>query len=221
MFSYIYMKILESQPKRYDRGIRWLSLGHADAFKRRIVEEYVREGSSLLEIGTGTGSFAVMAARKSANVLAFDISPGMLEVARKKIESEKLEHRVELREMGVALMDKLDAGSFDLVVANLVFSELSPDERSYTLHQAFRLLRQDGRLVIADETKPKSPMKRFLYHTVRVPLMLFTFALTQTTTSPVIGIEELVTSEGFRIERIERSSMGSFFCLTALKESSE
>ena len=59
MSSYIYMKILESQPERYDRGIALLSLGTADRCKKKLVEENVRPGSKVLEIGCGTATMAI------------------------------------------------------------------------------------------------------------------------------------------------------------------
>ncbi|MFH1887023.1 MAG: hypothetical protein ABIM40_10020 [Pseudomonadota bacterium] len=39
MFSYLYMKILESSPERYDRGISMASLGAADRSRERMVKD--------------------------------------------------------------------------------------------------------------------------------------------------------------------------------------
>jgi hypothetical protein len=53
---------------------------------------------------------------------------------------------------------------------------------------------------------------------VRIPLLIVTFALTQTTTRPVDGLPELVSKAGFRIGLAERSSLDSFLYLIAIKE---
>ncbi len=218
MSSYIYMKVLESQPERYDRGISWLSFGRSDRIRHRIVDELVSPGLRLLEIGVGTASLAILAAKKGASVLGFDVSPGMLAVARKKIDAEGLRDRIELKEMGVAGMEELDDASFDLVASTLVFSELSPDEQSYALRHALRLLRPGGKMALADETRPKNPVKYLAYMLIWIPLFLVTFALTQTSTRAVEGLEGRVMESGFRIERVERSALDTFIYLTASKE---
>ncbi len=220
MFSYVYMKILESQPSRYDRGISWLSLGQSARIKRRIVEEHVTAGLRMLDVGCGTGTLAVLAARQGARVTAFDVSPGMLAVARRKIAAASLAEKIELRRMGLGRMDHLPAASFDLLTATLVFSELSADEQDYLLHHAHRLLAGGGRLALADETTPEGFVGRLLHAAVRLPLLLLTFALTQTTTRAVAGLEGRVARAGFRIEKAERSRMGSFLYLVAVKEES-
>jgi demethylmenaquinone methyltransferase/2-methoxy-6-polyprenyl-1,4-benzoquinol methylase len=218
MSSYVYMKILESQPRRYDRGIAWLSLGQSGKIKRRIVDELVVPGSRVLDIGCGTGALAVLAAKKGARVTGFDVSGGMLDVARRKVDSENLGEKIELVEMGIAGMDRLSDASFDLVASTLVFSELSGDERVYALRHGFRVLVPGGSLVLADEVRPESMRKRFVCGLLRAPLVLLTFLLTQTTTRPVDSPENLVVEAGFRIERAERSRLGSFLYLVGVKD---
>jgi len=218
MSSYIYMKILESQPHRYDKGIALMSLGSAERCKRKLVEENVQPGFRVLEIGCGTGTMAILAARRGAEVLGFDVSEAMLDVARGKIREAGLSHRIQVEEMGVSGMDKLASESFDVVMSTLVFSELSGDERVYALRHAYRVLKTGGRLALADEALPRTFLKRALHGAVRIPLLIVTFALTQTTTSAVEGLRELVAGAGFRSEREERSSLDSFLYLVATKE---
>jgi len=218
MFSYVYMKILESQPRLYDRGVRWLSLGQSATVQRRIVDTLITRGTRLCDIGCGTGALAVLAARKGARVVGIDHAPHMLAVARTNVARAGLEDRVTLYEAGVAKIHRLSAASFDVVTATLVFSELSPDEQSFTLTGADRLLAPNGRLVIADEIKPPGFCKRAIYVVARIPLVAITFALTQTTTWPVVGIERRVSQAGFRIQEADRSRLESFLYLVAVKE---
>lgn len=218
MSSYIYMKILESRPKRYDRGIALLSLGKSEKAKKKLVADNVQSGDRVLEIGCGTGTMAILAARKGAEVFGFDVSGPMLEVARKKVDEAGLGKTIELVEMGVSGIDKLPDGRYDLVMSTLVFSELSRDEQVYALRHAHRMLKSGGHLAIADEARPKSFGKRLLHGAVRIPLLLVTFALTQTTTKAVVGLCERVSEAGFRIETEERSSLDSFLYVVAVKE---
>jgi ubiquinone/menaquinone biosynthesis C-methylase UbiE len=216
--SYVYMKILESQPERYDRGIALLSLGAAERCRRRLVEENVRPGFRVLDVGCGTGTLAILAAERGAEVLGFDVSGAMLEVARGKVAAAGLSRQIQLEEQGVSSMDGLDDSSFDLVASTLVFSELSPDEQNYTLRHTHRVLRARGRLAVADEARPRTLLKRLAHGALRIPLVVVTFLLTQTTTRAVEGFSELVSEAGFRIKSEERSCLDSFLYLVALKE---
>jgi demethylmenaquinone methyltransferase/2-methoxy-6-polyprenyl-1,4-benzoquinol methylase len=211
--SYVYMKILESQPERYDRGIALLSLGGADRCKKKLVRENVQPGFKVLEIGCGTGTMAILAAQGGAEVLGFDVSDAMLEVARRKIDASGMSGRIQLEETGVSGMDQLADGSFDLVMSTLVFSELSHGEKAYALRHAYRVLRPGGRLAIADEARPDTLAKRLAHGAIRIPLLIATFLLTQTTTRAVDGLSELVLEARFRIEFEERSSLDSFLYL--------
>ncbi len=218
MLSYVYMKILESRPRRYDTGIAWLSLGQAGRVKREIVERYVEEGTRLLDIGTGTGTLALMAAARGATVTGIDVSAAMLDEAGRKRRVSPAGEHVTLIEAGVAEMDTaLEGMTFDLVTASLVFSELSDDEQRYALSQVASLLAPRGRLVIVDETRPEGAARRALYHLVRLPLALVTFSLTQTSTRAVSGLEDKVREAGFDVEDVQRRSMGSLVVLAATK----
>jgi ubiquinone/menaquinone biosynthesis C-methylase UbiE len=221
MSSYVYMKILESQPKRYDRGVGLMSLGAANRCRRRLVAENVGPGARVLDIGCGTGALAVLAAQAGAEVLGFDVSPALLEVARDKVDDAGLAQRVQLEERGVSSMESLANDRFDLVTATLVFSELSPDERAYALRHAHRVLRAGGRLALVDEARPRTLARRLAHGAVRIPLLVVTFLLTQSTTRPVRGLSRLVSEAGFRIESEERRSLDSLLYVVARKEETE
>jgi ubiquinone/menaquinone biosynthesis C-methylase UbiE len=216
--SYVYMKVLESQPERYDRGIAILSLGAASRLRRRLVDGCVQSGMRVLEIGCGTGALTRLAAKRGAEVVAFDVSGPMLAVARRRVDEEALSDHVRLEERGVSEMDAYDDASFDLVMSCLVFSELSADERAYALRHAHRVLRSGGRFALIDEVTPVDPGRKILHALVRVPLLVTTFLLTQTTTRPVDGLSGLVAEAGLRIEVEGRTTLGGVISLVAVKE---
>ncbi len=76
------------------------------------------QGARLMDAGCGTGALAVEAARRGAEVVAIDLSPQLVDVARERIaalpDGATLLQRIELRSG-----DMLDPalGSFDHVVA--------------------------------------------------------------------------------------------------------
>ena len=84
MSSFVWMKVLESAPERYDRGIRMLSCGRIEAAYERIAALVAAPGKRILDIGCGTGGVSLACAARGAAVTGIDIDAGMLEVARRK-----------------------------------------------------------------------------------------------------------------------------------------
>ncbi len=216
MFSYIFMKILESRPERYDTGINFLSGGHAAKIRKQIVREFVKPGMNVLDIGCGTGLLIEDAAKAGAEVKGIDISEGMLKVAQKRIEKSELQNKISIYNAGVVEIDSLFAeNSFDLIVSTLVFSELYSEERAMALFQIKRLLKPDGKLVIAGEVQPDNFFKRMAHFFVRLPLAILTYTIAQTGTKPLTNISEEVTKSGFSIVKEERSFLDGFILLSA------
>lgn len=218
MVSYVFMKILESSPQRYDAGINLLSLGHINKIHQDIVDNYITAGDEVLEIGCGTGTLAILCAEKGASVVGFDISYQMLAIARRRASERNLTDKIQLREMAATEIDNnFGDGTFDKIMGTLVFSEFYPDEQKYVLREAYRILRPGGLLIIADEVRSNSPWKRILHLSVRLPLMVITYILTQASTRALKGIEDALTDTGFEIIYQKRSLLDSFGLYVARK----
>jgi len=218
MVSYVFMKILESSPQRYDAGINLLSLGHINKIQQDIVDNYITAGDEVLEIGCGTGTLAILCAEKGASVVGFDISYQMLAITRRKASERNLTDKIQLREMAATEMDNnFGDGTFDKIVGTLVFSEFYPDEQKYVLREAYRILRPGGLLIIADELRSNSLWRRVLHLSVRLPLMVITYILTQASTRALKGIEDALASTGFEIIYQKRSLLDSFGLFVARK----
>jgi len=216
MCSYVLMKILESSPSRYDKGIHILTLGKIDEVYDRLTS-YINEGHEVLDIGCGTGLLTIRAALRGAKVKGIDINPQMLEIARKRVVEAGVINNVELCEMGVAELDVEENESYDIVMSGLSFSELTEDEIKYALKEIMRILRPGGLLLIADEVVPKNLFKRFINILIRIPLSLFTYIITQTTTNAIKDIEKKILNEGFIIESVRLNWLENFIELVARK----
>ncbi|MCG3259114.1 MAG: class I SAM-dependent methyltransferase [Candidatus Heimdallarchaeota archaeon] len=208
------MKILESAPYRYDKGIKILTLGNITKAYDRLTQQ-VKKGDNILDVGCGTGMLTLHALIKGANVTGIDINTEMLEIARIRIENSDFKENVNLLEMGVAELDNFDENEFDVIMSGLCFSELSNDELNYTLKFSKKILKQNSLLIIADEVKSNLFVFRFLNFLIRIPLVIVTYILTQTTTKAVKGLEEKVTRAGFKIESIRKNKMRNFIELVA------
>ncbi len=209
MSTYVLMRILESAPHRYDLGMRLLTFGAVERAYDRLATR-VEAGQRVLDVGCGTGALALRMARRGAQVKAIDVSAEMLEMAARRSREAGLDDRITLVEMGVAELDREPAGRYDVVSSGLCLSELSDDERSYTLAQALRILAPRGLLLVADEVPPRSRIARGLRGLVRAPLGALTWLVTQQTTHAVPDLEERIRAAGFELVSRHRGGLGDF-----------
>jgi ubiquinone/menaquinone biosynthesis C-methylase UbiE len=220
MSSFIWMKVLESAPERYDRGIGMLSRGRIETVYERIAKLVAFPGKRILDIGCGTGGVTLACAARGASVTGIDTNAGMLEVAQKKPPPSVGE--VEFLELGAAeIEDHFPPESLDAVVTCLAMSEMSADEQDYALRVAYSCLKPGGAIVIADETIPKGTFARMLYWLRRVPVAVATYLLTQTTTRPVRDLERRVRAAGFSGVKAEPMWSGSFLIVHGARDDHE
>ena len=212
----VFMKWLEKSPQDYDRGIRILTLGALEKIHHEITSRYIQQGMNILEIGCGSGALAVEMAQQGAKVLGVDASPGMLAQAQKRIENTSLTDQVDLRLMDASmLVETLEPGSYDLIVASLLLSEMSQVEQVYLLQTCSKLLKPNGRLLIADEVLPGRGWDRLRYNLVHWPLTFLTWILTRTTTAPVRALDERLENAGFRSNAVATHLAGSLVLFEA------
>ena len=214
------MKILETAPGRYDKGIRILTLGRLGKAYDRLTS-HIRKGQKILDLGCGTGALTIRAAQKAAKVKGIDINSQMLEIAQNRATEANLAQNVELCEMGVAELGGEESESYDIVMSGLCFSELTEDELLYTLREAKRILKPEGLLLIADEVRPKSISKMILNWLIRIPLVTITYLITQTTTKAVKNLPEKVEKAGLAIQSIKLSKIEDFIELVGRRPKQE
>ena len=215
--TFVLMKLLESSSRRYDCGIRVLTLGRLDKAYQRLAGRLEKQ-QRVLDLGCGTGVLTLQAARRGAWVKGIDINTRMLAIARGKVEEEGLDGSVSLCEMGVAELGSESTGNFDAVTAGLSLSELNDEEIAFTLKQVHRILKPQGLLLVADEAVPGGFVKKLLHLLIRIPLVLLTYLLTQTTTRAAKDLPQRIENTGFRIEELRRSVLEDFVEITARKQ---
>jgi ubiquinone/menaquinone biosynthesis C-methylase UbiE len=209
MSLYLLMRILESAPRRYDAGIRLLTLGRLDKAYDRLAG-YVGPGQQVLDLGCGTGALTLRAAKRGACVKGIDINPQMLEIARQRVTREGLTGNVELVEMGVAELDGEEANHYDVVMSGLFLSELNEREAAYTIREAVRILRPGGLLLIADEIRPRGLLKRVIRILIRAPLAALVYAVTQQKAGAALGLPEMLKYAGLSVVSVRLSLLGDF-----------
>jgi ubiquinone/menaquinone biosynthesis C-methylase UbiE len=197
--------------------MRLLTLGRLSKVWADIAAE-LTQGESVLDIGCGTGTLAIMLADGGCQVMGIDSSPAMLAVAAAKLGRRQGELDLTWRQMSAVDLDTaFPDESFDAVVSTLVFSELSGDEIEYTLRECWRVLAGGGRLFIADEVLPESSIGNVASWCLRLPLTALTFCLTQATTRRVARLAERIEGAGFGLKRDRRYLCGTLRLYEARK----
>jgi demethylmenaquinone methyltransferase/2-methoxy-6-polyprenyl-1,4-benzoquinol methylase len=145
----------------YDRLNRLISLGRDEGWRRLAVRMAgVAPGQRVADLGCGTGDFiraALPALGGRGDVVGIDLAPGMLAVARAKIDPVRGQVGVELRQ-GSAEETGLHDRSVDVVSMGWVIRNLGDRARVY--REVLRVLKPGGRLVSLDTSKPASAIMR-------------------------------------------------------------
>lgn len=135
----------------------------------RVREEVVnftkaRNGSRILDVGTGTGQQAFAFAKKGYYVIGIDLSEAMLKVANKKNKYENVKF-----EVADATNLPFENNSFDVSCASFVLHDMPLTIREKALKEMVRVTKPKGMIVIVDYALPKNKIGRFLiYHFVRL-----------------------------------------------------
>ena len=140
----------------YDPLLR-LTLREEEFKGRLIAGARIQAGHSVLDLGCGTGTLALMVKRTQpqAAVTGVDGDSDVLAIARRKVEAAGVD--VKFRE-GLAFQLPFEDSSFDRVLSSLVFHHLTTPDKARSLAEVFRVLQPGGELHIADWGRPQNAL---------------------------------------------------------------
>ncbi len=167
-------RMFDSISWRYDLLNHLLSVGVDVYWRRRAMRELkALKPNLILDVATGTGDLAIQAI-KSLNpekVIGVDISAGMMDIGRKKIEEKGLSNRIELRR-GDSENLPFEENKFDAVI--VAFGVRNFENLEKGLAEMLRVVKPGGKVVVLEFSKPeKFPFRQFygLYFKFVVPLV--------------------------------------------------
>ncbi len=140
---------------RYDVGVwffdTFLFHGSIGELRRKVLElARLREGAALLDVGCGTGTLAIEAARVAGPAgRVAGVDPAPRQIARARSKAMRSGRPVDFVS-GVIEDVPFPDGSFDAVTSTLMLHHLPVDTTARGLAEIRRVLRPGGRLVVAD-----------------------------------------------------------------------
>lgn len=144
---------LEQIQKTYELFREDARLSHSQAARveflttTHYIEQYVRPGARILDVGAGTGAYSFYFARKGYEVCALELADSNLRVFREKLRPED---RIELVQGNAVDLSRYEDDSFDAV---LLFGPLyhlhRKEDRLRCIQEAKRVCKPDGKIFFA------------------------------------------------------------------------
>lgn len=145
----------------YDFLNHFLSLGIDVLWRKKAIKELKSiKPRIMLDVATGTGDFAFEAINilKPEKIIGVDISEGMLDVARKKINDRDLQHIFSVQ-MGDSEGLQFSDDHFDAIT--VAFGVRNYQNLEKGLADMYRVLKPEGKIVILEFSKPRAfPVKQ-------------------------------------------------------------
>jgi len=151
-----------------DKGWRRKSIDALGAFRPR----------HMLDIATGTGDFAILAAEriKPQSIIGADLSEGMMEVGRQKVAEKGLSQTITFQREDCMHLSFADE-TFDAVT--VAYGVRNYQDLDKGLREMRRVLKPNGHLLIVElATPPRFPMRQlfWLYAHVVMPAVGWLFS---------------------------------------------
>ncbi|TDH23016.1 bifunctional demethylmenaquinone methyltransferase/2-methoxy-6-polyprenyl-1,4-benzoquinol methylase UbiE [Segetibacter sp. 3557_3] len=157
-------KMFDTIAFRYDFLNRFLSAGIDVSWRKKALKELKSiQPQRLLDVATGTGDVAILALEmlQPQKITGIDISEGMLELGRKKIDKLGANDRIELisgDSEGIPFND----ATFDAVT--VAFGVRNFENLEKGLKEMLRVLKPGGKLVVLEFSKPKQAAFKGIYN---------------------------------------------------------
>ena len=153
-------QMFDTISENYDGLNRVISFGIDVKWRKKVLKLVSdKNPKTVLDIATGTGDLALLMTKTSAEkIIGLDISAGMLEVGRKKIEAKNLSNKIEMLLADSENMP-FENNTFDAITVAFGVRNFETLEKG--LSEILRVLKPNGIFVILETSVPeKTPFKQ-------------------------------------------------------------
>lgn len=156
-------KIFNEIASTYDVLNHTLSFGIDIYWRNKLLKHLPNKDSiNALDLATGTGDvpLTLVADPRIKKITGLDLSSGMIDIGIQKIKKKGLEKKIFLM-LGDGVNIPAGDNAFDLTTISFGIRNFSDPQKS--LHDIYRVLKTDGRLMIMEFAIPTNPIIRALY----------------------------------------------------------
>ena len=153
-------QMFDAISSNYDELNRVISFGIDVKWRKKVLGLVAAKNpDTILDIATGTGDLAILMTKTSAKtIIGLDLSAGMLEVGKTKIEGEKLSNKIEMV-LGDSENIPYNDNHFDAITVSFGIRNFENLEKG--LSEIIRVLKPNGIFVILETSVPnKTPYKQ-------------------------------------------------------------
>ena len=153
-------KMFDTISGDYDGLNRVISFGIDIKWRKKVVKLVnASKPDSILDIATGTGDLAINLAETNASkIVGLDISSGMLEIGKQKINKKGLDTKIEMI-LGDSENMPFEDDAFDAIT--VAFGVRNFETLENGLKEIYRVLKPGGTFVILETSMPtKTPYKQ-------------------------------------------------------------
>ncbi len=156
-------RMFDSIAPTYDTLNHRLSLNIDKGWRKRAIKQLLPFApKTVLDIATGTGDFAILAAQilQPSRLVGVDISQRMMDIGQKKVAEAELQGIISFEKEDCLSLSFADE-TFDAVTAAFGIRNFQDLDRGLT--EMCRVLRKGGHLSIVELTAPISAPMRWLF----------------------------------------------------------
>lgn len=156
-------QMFDTISENYDGLNKIISFGTDAKWKQKILKMVAaKQPTTILDIATGTGDLAILFAKTSATeIIGLDISQGMLDIGKQKIEAQKLDTKIQ---MVIGDGENIPYADNYFDVITVAYGVRNFEHLEKGLSEILRTLKPGGQFIILETSVPtKFPFKQGYY----------------------------------------------------------